>query len=238
MEPSEGRMISARPAAHGGGGDGEFLGEILAFAGEAPHGSTGGRAPFLAHAFAGVAAPAPHEGVAGKKAAVDFFKFAFVEPAFAAAINHVRVVEHEAGFVAVTEILEVVDFYAVAGLAVVEVVDELRGAVEPHKLDVKGVTHAGDEGGVVAVVLAAACDIRRAIDEPCDGLVGSGGFDLLDADARGADEVGPPVVMRLGFPFFPYPKRDAAADDDGFAGLHGFLGALRSQSGRGENDDE
>ena len=228
MEPGEGRMTSARPAAHGGGGDGEFFGEILAFSGEAPHGGAGGGTPFLAHAFAGVAAPAPHEGVAGEKAVVDFFKFVFVEPAFAAAINHVRVVEHEAGFVAVAEILEVVDFYAVAGLAVVEVVDELRGAVEPHELDVKGVAHAGDEGGVIAAVLPPACDIRRAIDEPSDGLVRSGGFDLLDADARGADEVCPPVVMRLGFPFFPHPKRHATADDDGFAGLHGFLGALRA----------
>ena len=159
----------------------------------------------------------------------------FVEPALGGAVDHVGVVEEEAGFVAVAEVLEVVDFHAVAGLALVEVIDELPRAVEPHEPHAEGIADAGDEGQIIAVILPPARDVAGAIDEPGDLLLRVCRLDLLDADPRGADEVHPPIIMRLRLPFLPRPERHAAAHDDGFTRLARLLPLGKRRSWR-ENE--
>ena len=104
----------------------------------ADHPLAGGLAPQGAHALSGVAAPALDESPRGKSGTIDQVEFRLVEPCLGGAVDLVAVVEHEAGSVGVSEVLEVCDFPGIAWVlpgASVDVVDELFLGAEVDEVE-------------------------------------------------------------------------------------------------------
>src|SRR5206468_11442331 len=83
------------PLAAFGNEDRQFFHHELGFAKRANHVCASGRAPFLRHLLAGVAAPALDVSVACKNTTIDFCRVVFVQPGFTSAIDVVAVVKHE-----------------------------------------------------------------------------------------------------------------------------------------------
>src|SRR5436305_1035160 len=83
----------------------------LSFTERAPHMHAGCFPPVDAHLFTCVTAPALHERVTRKHPTIDFVELRFMQPRFGGAVDYVAVVEHEAGSIRMTEVLEPGDFH-------------------------------------------------------------------------------------------------------------------------------
>ena len=112
-------MDLVRPLPARRGDDRQFIRHVLRFADDSPHAQTGRIAPFLRHHFAGVTAPAPHRRVAGKDAAIDLRELTLMQERFRRAVDVAAVVEHETGFVRVSEIFQKGDLHLIARLPII-----------------------------------------------------------------------------------------------------------------------
>ena len=173
-----------------------------------------GAFPDGAHAFGGMAAPTFAIGVAVEDRGFDAREVTFVEPGSGNSHDVVAIVEHECIAVRVAEKIEGFDGLRRAG---VNGPDEAGAAVDP---DERGVVFFGElrsPGGVWGIVFETGCRIACSIDHPHDFDVGPVDFvDFIDAQGGGADEIGPPVVVSVGFDakVFPSAECGAAGDDD------------------------
>ena len=111
------------------------------------------------------------------------------------------------------EVFEVDHFLAVA----IQIIDNVVAVHDVDEVQVKLVPDGIDEGKQVLLLLHGAVLVALLINEPGDLGVGRGSANLLGADARGTDEIRPPMIVRLLFVFFPDHERRAADEEDVFA---------------------
>src|SRR3954464_7618170 len=190
--------------------DRQLVHHVLGLANYAPHRDAGRGHKFLRHAFAGVAAPALGEGAPGENAAVDFAKLIFVQPRFACALDVAAVVEHEALRVGMAEVFEVCHLQAVPRLPGIEIIDDFVAFRKINELQVEFFTDRINEAKQIHFFLYAAVLVAGPVNKPGDFSVRVGRADLLGANAGGADEISPPMVVWLLFVFLPNHKRRPA----------------------------
>jgi hypothetical protein len=116
------------------------------------------------------------------------------------------VIKHEADLVQVAVKLEVYDFNPMAGLAIVEIIDELSGITEEHEIEAIFVPNAGNIAYQVGIVLPlCAAHIAWLVNKPCDARGRAMLFaELFDADASRPNEISPPSIVRSSLKFLPF----------------------------------
>ena len=194
------------------------------------HVLAGGLPPKGTHALARMATPALDEGMGSEDGAVDLLKLGFVQAGLGAAVDFIAVVEHEAGAVGVAEVFEVGNLDGVTGLSGVQVVDQLLGGVEEDELGVVFLLYGLDFRNQILLFLTGSpTDIGWPVDQPGNGsLVASALSKFPEADARGPDEIGPPVIVRMFFELLPFDEGRPARDHDVFL-LDRLLDSLSMQ---------
>ncbi len=108
-----------------------------------------------------------------------------------------------------------------------------------------GVSDGLDHRDEVASLLVAAPDVGGLVNEPGDaGIRAVLLAQLVEPDARGVDEIGPPMIVRLGLEFLPFVEGYAAGEDDIFLirrrggparGPNGEKGEERAGAGRDDS---
>lgn len=224
-----------RPASAIDGREGHIVlnGGEICFSRGSPHGMAGVFIPDLAHALAGMAAPAPHHGVLGENAAMQLTKVFLMKVTHRGSQNLAAIVEQKTIFVGVAKIFETA--HLEIGVAIHET-DELLGGAEPHDLCAilcgqffnftkrAAILHRAALG-----ILNRAPLVRRAVDQPGDVQLRAILLtNLLHAHAGGLGEIAPVPVMAIqGHPiFFILAKCRASATDDIFC-LKEINGSLR-----------
>ena len=222
----------ANPGAGDGGEAAVGDGFVVGFAAGTDEGVADAAAPDLGHAFAGVAAVALADGVAGEDGAFDFAEVAFVNPGLGDGHDVAAVVEHEAVAVRVAEEVEGGD--GSRGLAV-HGGDGLTTGVDPDEFGVAFGGLFADPGGVGFAVFPTAGDVAGFVNDPDDfGLFAVGAAEVVHADGGGADEVAPEAVVSIAFDaeVFPFAQGGSATEDD-VTGLGGDEG--RDEEAEKEN---
>src|SRR5688500_8250451 len=121
--------------------------------------------------------------------------------------------------------LEVDNFYTISRLAIVQIIDDLVALVEIDQLDVVFVAHRVDVADQVLLVLRRAVDVALLVYQPGDHRIRILRLDLLGPNAAGANEVSPPMIVRLLLVFLPHHQRGPTDNEDVFT--------IRRRSGAG-----
>src|SRR5688572_15516501 len=125
--------------------------------------------------------------------------------------------------------LEVDDLNAISRLSIVQIINDLVAFVEIDQLDVVLVAHRVDVPDQVLLVLRRAVDVALLVDQPGDHRIRILRLDLLGPNPAGADEIGPPMIVRLLLVFLPHHQGRSADDEDVFARSGGGGSRLSGQ---------
>ncbi len=170
--------------------------------------------PACRHALAGVAAPGLAIGFVGKNRGLDAAEFALMKPLGANGNNFSTVVETEAVFVRVAEVIKGLHG---AAWAVVECADEVGAGVDPDERRIAFGCLQLDHRDVVFSVFATAHFVGGTVNDPYQfGGTAIDFADFIHAHCAAADEIGPPLIMLVvgGAIVLPTIERGATRDDD------------------------
>src|SRR6266496_945069 len=143
-----------------------------------------------------MAAPALDIGAPREITPIDLGQLVLVQPRFTGAVDVVAVIEHETGPVRMSKIFKVGDFYLIARLAVVQIIDHLGARVKPNEIEIKFFANRIDQANQVLVLLLRAINISLLVNQPGDLRVRSKlGAQLLRAQPGGANKVRPPMIV-------------------------------------------
>ena len=116
-----------------------------------------------------------------------------------------------------SEILEAGDLQPFAIVAVVQIIDHIVAVSEPNKVEIKLVPHGFDQTEQVLIFLWLAIEITLFVNEPGDLRVRAETVaEFFGAESRGADEICPPMIVRLSFILLPLFQGRPANHDDPF----------------------
>ena len=133
-----------------------------------------------------------------------------------------------------SEVFESGNFELIARLAVVQVIDHVAAAVEVNQVEMKLVAHAVDVRDQVLLLLLAAINVARLVNQPGNHRVRTElSAQLLGPDPRGMDEIRPPMIVRdRTFVLFPDVERWSADEQTMYSRL------LRPGRSRSEKTEE
>src|SRR5207237_496813 len=198
--------------------NGKFLHHELSFPEGADHFCDGGAIPPLAHFLAGVAAPALDVSVAREDRAPNLTQLGFVQERFRRAVYVAAVIEHKAGFVRVTKKFKPRHLLTFAVTSGVQIIDNVVAVLKPNEIQIKLVSDSLDQPDQILIFLRLAIEITLFINQPGDGRVRPEPFaQLVGTEPRRANEIRPPMIVRLRLVLFPLLEGGPADQDDPFA---------------------
>src|ERR1022692_1273318 len=117
-----------------------------------------------------------------------------------------------------SKVFETADLHAIARLAVVQIIDHVAAVAEVNDIEMEFLAHRINEADQILLFLLRAIEITLLVNEPGNLSVRAKlRAQLVGAQASGMDKVGPPMIVRLRFVFFPLLERGSADEQDIFA---------------------
>ena len=103
------------------------------------------------------------------------------------------------------EIFKARHFLAFAIHSLVQVIDDVVAIPEPNQIKIEFVADGLDESDQVLVFLRCAIEIALFINQPGDGRVRPETVaQFFRPQPRSSNEIGPPMIVRLGFILLPF----------------------------------
>lgn len=117
-----------------------------------------------------------------------------------------------------SKVFETADLHAIARLAVVQIIDHVAAVAEVNDIEMEFLAHRINEADQILLFLLRAIEITLLVNEPGNLSVRAKlRAQLVGAQAGGMHKVGPPMIVRLCFIFFPLLERWSADEQDIFA---------------------
>src|SRR5258708_19745599 len=96
-------------------------------------------------------------------------------------------------------------------------VTELIGGVKHYEIHPVLFLNRTNDAEKILGFLRLSCLISRSVKQPGDlSLRTEGLLQLFDSNPAGANEIQPPMAMRLHFPFPPFPERTSTGHTHSF----------------------
>src|SRR5579864_4959752 len=137
-----------------------------------------------------------------------------------------------------SEVFEPDNLDFVPRLSGIYVIDDIAPTTKPDEIQFILVAYGIDEADQILVVLRGPGDVPLFVNQPGDHLIGAEiATQFVSLQARGVNEICPPMIVRLGFVFLPLVERRTANQNDPFSRRRLTGKSRRWQPKRKENED-
>src|SRR5438067_12860932 len=117
-------------------------------------------------------------------------------------------------------------------MAAVQIIDHVVAIPKPDEIQIKFVPHGFDQTEQVLIFLRLTIEVTLLVNQPGDRRVRSETVaELFSAKSRRANEIRPPMIVRLGLVLLPLFERRSADENDPFTFRDVVAGT------RGESED-